>query len=61
MVSVRDKGSNMKIKTKKSFDFYMPNYLLSDICIDCCLLSLVCLCVQHALSYRSMKIVSKVL
>jgi len=48
----------MKIKTKKCFDFYMPNSLFCGICIACCLLSLVYLCVHHALSYRSRKIVS---
>ena len=57
---VRDKGANMKIKIKKSFDFYMHNPRLNGICIACCLLSLVNQCVPHASSYRSKKIVSKI-
>ena len=50
----------MKIKTKKCFDFYMPNSLLSGICIGCCFLFLVYLYVHHASSYTSRKIVFKV-
>ena len=56
---VRDKGSNMKIKLWRVLSFYMPNSLLSDICIDCCLLVLIYLFVHHASSYRSRKIVSR--
>jgi len=55
---VRDRGSNMKIEIKKSFNFYIPNSRLRNL--YCLLLSLVNLCAHHASSYRNRKIVSKI-